>query len=46
LELVKYESIRSEINSLVNLILNEIKDRDSTFAYPNEEVEDLIEQGR
>ena len=27
-------------------MLSQHKDRDSTFGYPNEEVEDLIEQGR
>ena len=31
---------------LVNLVLEQINDRDTTFAYPNEEIADIIEQGR
>jgi hypothetical protein len=44
--LAKHEDIREEVNKLVNLIAEEIEDRKETFNYPNEEVEDLIEQGR
>ena len=46
IELAEHEDIRAEVNKLVNLVLNQIKDRQDTFTFPNAEVEDLIEQGR
>ena len=43
---INYYFPKQNINKLVNLVLNQIKDRQDTFTFPNAEVEDLIEQGR
>lgn len=37
-ELSQHEDIRTELGKLVNLVIQQIKDRESTFSYPNEDI--------
>mgnify|MGYP006119605875 CR=1 FL=1 len=39
------EQIAGNLNTLVNLVLNQIKDREATISYPNEDAEELLHLG-
>ena len=45
IDLSQVDEIRNELNQLINLVLEQIHDRDSTFCYPNEEIDELIRSG-
>jgi len=44
-ELNNHEEIRELMNALVNMVIDQIHDREATVAFPNEDAEDLHQMG-
>ena len=44
-ELSNHDEIRDLLNILVNLVIDQMHDREATVAFPNEDAEDLHQMG-
>ena len=45
-EMIKHEEIQVPLCKLVNLILEQVKDRESTMSFPNEHLSEMLDIGK